>query len=60
MIRLPSATVNQLMALCDDIEAKLCEAEAQSKKLMNSAAQHVLQTVSSARPVSEQFQLSPW
>lgn len=39
--------VNQLMSLCDDLEAKLRQAEAHSEKLMNVAVQHVLDTVSS-------------
>jgi type I restriction enzyme S subunit len=33
---------NQLMTLCDELEAKLRGAEADSEKLMNAAVQHVL------------------
>lgn len=36
------AKVNQLMALCDELETKLRQAEAASEKLMNAAVQHVL------------------
>jgi type I restriction enzyme, S subunit len=34
--------VNQLMALCDELETKLRQAEADSEKLMNAAVHHVL------------------
>ena len=39
------------MALCDELEAKLRQAEGHSEKLMNAAVQHVLQTVASADQV---------
>jgi type I restriction enzyme S subunit len=39
------AKVNQLMALCDELEAKLREAEAHSEKLMNAAVEHVLASI---------------
>ena len=39
------AKVNQLMALCDELEAKLRQAEADSEKLMNAAVQHVLASI---------------
>jgi type I restriction enzyme S subunit len=39
------ATVNQLMALCDELETKLRQAEADSEKLMNAAVRHVLDTI---------------
>src|SRR6266542_130759 len=40
------ARVNQLMALCDELEAKLRQAEADGEKLMNAAVQHVLASIS--------------
>jgi type I restriction enzyme, S subunit len=40
------AKINQLMALCDELEAKLRQAEADSEKLMNAAVQHVLASLS--------------
>ena len=40
------AKVNQLMALCDELETKLHQAEVDSEKLMNAAVQHVLATIS--------------
>src|SRR6266496_169997 len=40
------AKVNQLMALCDELEAKLRQAEADGEKLMNAAVQHVLASIS--------------
>lgn len=40
------AKVNQLMALCHELEAELRQAETHSKKLINAAVRHVLQTVS--------------
>jgi type I restriction enzyme, S subunit len=52
--------VNQLMALCDDLEFKLRQAEAHSEKVMNAAVQHVLQSISSAAQVNGSFQLSTW
>src|SRR5437016_3627000 len=42
------AKVNQLMALCDELEAKLRQAEADSEKLMNAAVQHVLASIREA------------
>jgi type I restriction enzyme S subunit len=39
------AKVNQLMALCDELETKLRQAEADSEKLMNAAVQHVLERI---------------
>ena len=45
------AKVNQLMALCDELEAKLRQAEADSEKLMAAAVRHVL--ASFARPLVE-------
>jgi hypothetical protein len=46
--------VNQPMALCDDLEAKHRQAEADSEKLINAAVQLVLDTVNevSGRPLS--------
>ncbi|MGI9064903.1 MAG: restriction endonuclease subunit S [Pyrinomonadaceae bacterium] len=41
--------VNQLMTLCDELEAKLRQAEADSEKLMNAAVQHVLNTPANNR-----------
>jgi len=38
--------VNQLTSLCDELETKLRQAEAQSDKLMIAAVQHVLTTIS--------------
>jgi hypothetical protein len=34
------------MALCDELEAKLRQAEADSEKLINAAVQHVLASIS--------------
>jgi type I restriction enzyme S subunit len=45
------AKVNQLTSLCDELEAKLRQAEADSEKLMNAAVNHVLDSV---RNVSKQ------
>jgi type I restriction enzyme, S subunit len=39
------AKVNRLMSLCDELEAKLRQAEADSEKLMNAAVKHVLDCV---------------
>jgi type I restriction enzyme S subunit len=39
------AKVNQLMALCDELEAKLRQAEADSEKLLNAAVRHVIETL---------------
>jgi type I restriction enzyme S subunit len=41
------AKVNQLMALCDDLETKLRQAEADSEKLLNAAVGYVLRAVTS-------------
>jgi type I restriction enzyme S subunit len=38
--------VNQLMTLCDELETKLRQAEADSEKLMNAAVQHLLTSIS--------------
>jgi type I restriction enzyme S subunit len=40
------AKVHQLMALCDELENKLLQAEADSEKLMNAAIHHVFTQVS--------------
>jgi type I restriction enzyme S subunit len=40
------AKVNQLMALCDELETKLRQAEADSKKLMKAAVRDVLASIS--------------
>jgi type I restriction enzyme, S subunit len=40
------AKVNQLMSLCDQLEAKLRQAEAHGEKLMGAAVRHVLRVVS--------------
>jgi type I restriction enzyme S subunit len=39
------AEVNQLMALCDELETKLRQADIDSEKLMNAAVQHVLASI---------------
>jgi type I restriction enzyme S subunit len=39
------AKVNQLMALCDELEAKLRQTEADSEKLMKAAVRDLLQIV---------------
>src|SRR5215213_8951974 len=39
------AKVNQLMALCDELEAKLRQTEADYARLMKAAVRHVLETV---------------
>ena len=50
------AKVNQLMSLCDELEAKLRQAEADSEKLMNAAVKHVLDSVRNAsQPAEEVF-----
>jgi len=43
--------VNQLIALCDELEANLRQAEDHSGKVMNAAVQYVLQTIASADQV---------
>ena len=48
------AKVNQLMSLCDDFEAKLRQAEADSEKLMNAAVKHVLDSVRNASETAEE------
>jgi type I restriction enzyme S subunit len=40
------AKVNQLMALCDELETELRQSEHNGKKLMNAFVQHVLKTIS--------------
>ena len=40
--------VNQLMALCDELETKLRQAEADSERLMNAAVQYVLTSINEA------------
>lgn len=47
------AKVDQLMALCDELESRLRESETHREKLMNAAVQHVLQAVSSAGKVDD-------
>jgi type I restriction enzyme, S subunit len=49
------AKVNQLMSLCDELEAKLRQAEADSEKLMNAAVKHVLESVRSVSNTEEVF-----
>jgi type I restriction enzyme, S subunit len=39
------AKVNQLMALCDELETKLRQAEADSEKLMKAAVRHVIASI---------------
>ena len=39
------AKVNRLMSLCDELEAKLWQSEADSEKLMNAAIKYVLDSV---------------
>lgn len=39
------AKVNQLMALCDELESKLRQTEADSERLMKSAVRHLLESV---------------
>jgi type I restriction enzyme, S subunit len=39
------AKVNELMSLCDELETKLRQAEADSERLMNAAVSHVLKLV---------------
>jgi type I restriction enzyme S subunit len=48
------AKVNQLMSLCDELEAKLRQAEAHSDKLMNAAVKHVLDSVRDASETAEE------
>lgn len=43
------AKVDQLMALCDDLEAKLRQAETDGEKLMDAAVKHVLDVVAGKR-----------
>jgi type I restriction enzyme S subunit len=47
--------VNRLMSLCDELEAKLRQAEADSEKLMNAAVKHVLDSVRDASKTEEVF-----
>lgn len=48
------AKVNQLMSLCDELNAKLRQAEADSEKLMNAAVKHVLDSVRDASKTAEE------
>lgn len=48
------AKVNQLMSLCDELEAKLRQAEADSEKLMNAAVKHVLDSVRDVSKTTEE------
>lgn len=48
------AKVNQLMSLCDELEAKLRQAEADSEKLMNAAVKHVLDSVRAGSKTAEE------
>jgi type I restriction enzyme S subunit len=47
--------IEELMRLCDELETKLRQGEADSEKLMNAAVQHVLKSVTEA---STQFAVS--
>jgi type I restriction enzyme, S subunit len=48
------AKVNQLMSLCDELEAKLRQAEADSEKLMNAAVKFVLDSVRDVSKTAEE------
>jgi type I restriction enzyme, S subunit len=48
------AKVNQLMSLCDELEAKLRQAEADGEKLMNAAVKHVLDCVRDTSKTTEE------
>lgn len=48
------AKVSQLMSLCDELEAKLRQAEADGEKLMNAAVKHVLDSVRDVSKTSEE------
>jgi type I restriction enzyme, S subunit len=48
------AKVNQLMSLCDELEAKLRQAEADSEKLMNAEVKHVLNSVRDTSKTAEE------
>ena len=48
------AKVNQLMSLCDELEAKLRQTEVDSEKLMNAAVKHVLESVRDTSKASEE------
>jgi type I restriction enzyme S subunit len=48
------ARVNQLMSLCDELEAKLRQAEADIEKLMNAVIKHVLDSVRDTSKASEE------
>jgi type I restriction enzyme S subunit len=48
------AKVNQLTSLCDELEAKLRQAEADSEKLMNAAVNHVLDSVRNVSETAEE------
>jgi type I restriction enzyme S subunit len=49
------AKVNQLMSLCDELEAKLRQAEADDEKLMNAAVKHVLDSVRDVSKTAEEI-----
>ena len=44
------AKVNQLMALCDELEARLRQAEADGARLMQAAVRHLLEAVNHYQP----------
>jgi len=48
------AKTNQLISLCDELEAKLRQAEADSEKLMNAAVKHVLDSIRNASETAEE------
>lgn len=47
------AKVDQLISLCDELETKLRQAEAETEKLMNAAVQHVLVSPLGSQPSEE-------
>jgi len=46
------------MTLCDDLEAKLRQAEADGEKLMNAAIQHVLDVVTGKKESQREIALA--
>lgn len=48
------AKVSQLMSLCDELEAKLRQAEADTERLMNAAVKHVLESVRDVSKTAEE------
>ncbi len=52
------AKANQLMALCDELDAKLRQAEADSRKLVNAAVKHALSSTTEP-PVLTESSLRP-